>query len=820
MQSTESILSRHQPPIGKLKRGLMAHDTGPQAIAAGAPPEHDPATPMRLGLALSGGGFRATIFHLGVLIRLAELDLLRHLHVISSVSGGSILAAHYMLRLKVALEASITGTLSREEYIALVGRVRDEVRELIAQQPRCRLFEQPVDVFRMMFMGRTRWRLGISHKMSSLYQRFLLRRATGELRGAGPDDLTRGMPLCRMHVRLAALQQLGDIEGFNAGPSRDHVPKLVLNAATLNTGCKFTFTFSELGDEMLGHVRCDERWLLSGYKLLLAAYVPADDIGQAAERAAKSVERTRRTLPARDRPGDNDPDAFELRRFTAEHLAWWHAAHGERSARRELPGRSRGADELARRAQPGGGREHAATFRSAAVRHLLHAWEDSARFLEVLPGTLRVAKLAAWYVLDGAGWQIGSRASSQQRGGFTLAEHRERFWLAMRDIDAVMAARLRGTGDETDWMEFVVELYYFRVAENLYAGAPHTVTLPTAVQASANFPPVFSPIELRGLYDEARVRKLQLSDGGLNDNNGIESLMDERCTHIIASEAGPGPQLTPDVRFNRLGMMAQIVLNQLTIVRRLQLRSLREQARVHEAIASVPADLESLAAAPRLAALRPRYPVEAVAFFQIDAKLSDGVPETASPPPLAPHPLAPDIVRLRTDLDGFADIEQDALVYQGYSYCDRFVRRYLQPSLVARRVLRPHTPAPVAPVPLPASNAEWDRARRVLVAGKAPFLRAFRIGGVWRFAYLLALVLVLGAEVGAFVLVHALLTGAVRLPFLPHQLSLTWRWTIGWLSFVPDLSWATLVLFGQAMRLDGLFAALASRSAADERTLS
>jgi hypothetical protein len=316
------------------------------------------------------------------------------------------------------------------------------------------------------------------------------------------------------------------------------------------------------------------------------------------------------------------------------------------------------------------------------------------------------------------------------------------------------------------------------------------------------------------------VRKLQLSDGGLNDNNGIESLMDERCTHIIASEAGPGPQLTPDVRFNRLGMMAQIVLNQLTIVRRLQLRSLREQARVHEAIASVPADLESLAAAPRLAALRPRYPVEAVAFFQIDAKLSDGIPETASPPPLAPHPLAPDIVRLRTDLDGFADIEQDALVYQGYSYCDRFVRRYLQPSLVARGVLRPHTPAPVAPVPLPASNAEWDRARRVLVAGKALSLRAFRIGGVWRFAYLLALVLVLGAEVGAFVLVHALLKGAVRLPFLPHHLSLTWRWTIGWLSFVPDLSWATLVLFGQAMRLDGLFAALASRSAADKRTLS
>jgi predicted acylesterase/phospholipase RssA len=30
----------------------------------------------KLGLALSGGGFRASLFHIGVLARMAELDLL------------------------------------------------------------------------------------------------------------------------------------------------------------------------------------------------------------------------------------------------------------------------------------------------------------------------------------------------------------------------------------------------------------------------------------------------------------------------------------------------------------------------------------------------------------------------------------------------------------------------------------------------------------------------------------------------------------------------------------------------------------------------
>lgn len=43
-----------------------------------------------LALALSGGGFRATLFHLGLLRRLNEMDLLRHVEAISSVSGGSI----------------------------------------------------------------------------------------------------------------------------------------------------------------------------------------------------------------------------------------------------------------------------------------------------------------------------------------------------------------------------------------------------------------------------------------------------------------------------------------------------------------------------------------------------------------------------------------------------------------------------------------------------------------------------------------------------------------------------------------------------------
>jgi NTE family protein len=47
-----------------------------------------------IGLALSGGGYRAALFHTGALIRLNELGLLKQVTRISSVSGGSLPAAY------------------------------------------------------------------------------------------------------------------------------------------------------------------------------------------------------------------------------------------------------------------------------------------------------------------------------------------------------------------------------------------------------------------------------------------------------------------------------------------------------------------------------------------------------------------------------------------------------------------------------------------------------------------------------------------------------------------------------------------------------
>src|SRR4051812_8804516 len=57
-----------------------------------------PAAPRHIGLTLSGGGLRATLFHLRVVRLLFETGLLPRVKFIGGVSGGAILAMHLGLQ--------------------------------------------------------------------------------------------------------------------------------------------------------------------------------------------------------------------------------------------------------------------------------------------------------------------------------------------------------------------------------------------------------------------------------------------------------------------------------------------------------------------------------------------------------------------------------------------------------------------------------------------------------------------------------------------------------------------------------------------------
>jgi NTE family protein len=97
----------------------------PVVSGAGGDDEQQPEAGV--GLCLSGGGYRAMVFHVGVLWRLYEANVLRGVSRISSVSGGSITAAvlgrHWM-------DLPFDGARAREDF---VPRVVDPVRKLAGE---------------------------------------------------------------------------------------------------------------------------------------------------------------------------------------------------------------------------------------------------------------------------------------------------------------------------------------------------------------------------------------------------------------------------------------------------------------------------------------------------------------------------------------------------------------------------------------------------------------------------------------------------------------------------------------------------------------
>ena len=91
-------------------------------------PDSDAATRNGAALCLSGGGYRAMLFHVGSIWRLAQLGFLPKLERISSVSGGSITAATLALAYD-ELRATEPARID-EAYDRLVAR---RVRSLAAR---------------------------------------------------------------------------------------------------------------------------------------------------------------------------------------------------------------------------------------------------------------------------------------------------------------------------------------------------------------------------------------------------------------------------------------------------------------------------------------------------------------------------------------------------------------------------------------------------------------------------------------------------------------------------------------------------------------
>ena len=196
----------------------------------------------KVGVALSGGGFRAAFFHIGVIARLAELDMLRHVEVLSCVSGGAIVGAHYYLEVQRLLESREEWTLTREDYVQLVERLEKGFLAAVQTNVRMRVMGNPLSNLRALLSSRwTRTR-----EAGRQYERHFYSQVV--------DSTGEKITLEDLLIQPAG-EGARDSEGrptFN--PKRDNwkrrckVPILVVNAATLNTGHNWQFTASWMGE--------------------------------------------------------------------------------------------------------------------------------------------------------------------------------------------------------------------------------------------------------------------------------------------------------------------------------------------------------------------------------------------------------------------------------------------------------------------------------------------------------------------------------------------------------------------------------------------
>ncbi len=189
----------------------------------------------KVGLALSGGGFRASLYHIGVLAKLAEFDMLRNVEVISSVSGGSIVAAYYYLKLKQLLESTPDEEITQDHYVKLVREMELDFLAGIQKNLRTRMLIGSRSNLQVL----TSRRSSTTQRLANLYESILYR----PLVPKQDNSLT-------MDELLVAPS--GESENFY--PQYDNwgrqakVPILILNSTTLNSCHNWQFTAKYMGE--------------------------------------------------------------------------------------------------------------------------------------------------------------------------------------------------------------------------------------------------------------------------------------------------------------------------------------------------------------------------------------------------------------------------------------------------------------------------------------------------------------------------------------------------------------------------------------------
>lgn len=190
----------------------------------------------KVGLALSGGGFRASLYHIGVLASLAERDMLRHVEVISCVSGGSIVGMYYYLKLRNLMEETADAAIATEHYMKLVQEMEKEFLDGVQKNLRMQAF---FSLGANLSVVRSR-HSSTTNRLGRLYESHIYSKIYSKTAGPKPQYMDE--------IRIRPADQPDFYPRYDNWRRKAKVPILVLNSTTLNTCHNWQFTASFMGE--------------------------------------------------------------------------------------------------------------------------------------------------------------------------------------------------------------------------------------------------------------------------------------------------------------------------------------------------------------------------------------------------------------------------------------------------------------------------------------------------------------------------------------------------------------------------------------------
>jgi len=197
----------------------------------------------KLGLALSGGGFRASFFHIGVLAHLAEIGLLKYVEVISTVSGGSIIGALYYLHLKNLLETKPDNEISNKDYLDILQKIEVDFLKAVQSNIIMTAYNNP---FKTIHMASSNYNSSI--RLAELYEEHFYRPVFNK---------NSKEPIKMSDLKIIPKGEKNNFYLLKDNSSRQaKVPILLINAALLNTGRNWYFEATHMGE----HPRNDQDW--------------------------------------------------------------------------------------------------------------------------------------------------------------------------------------------------------------------------------------------------------------------------------------------------------------------------------------------------------------------------------------------------------------------------------------------------------------------------------------------------------------------------------------------------------------------------------